>query len=91
MLFSLNIVNFMGNFCKVFDIDRDRICGLQYRVSLNIHYYILQVYALSSNNPIQEFRDFIDYLYVIISMYWHNGVDIVMGNFNAHLQGNVFL
>ena len=24
-------------------------------------------------------------------MYWHNGVVVVMGDFNAHLQGNVFI
>ena len=81
----------LDNQVSPLDIDSDRICGIQYRVSPNIHYYILQVYAPCSNHPIQEFRDFIDYLYVIISMYWHNGVVVVMGDFNAHLQGNVFI
>ena len=73
------------------DIDSDRICGVQYRVSQSLHFYILQVYAPSSNHPIQEFRDFIDYLYIIISTYWQNGVVVMMGDFNAHLQGKVFI
>ena len=45
---------------SVLDIDSDCICGVHYRVSQSLHFYIQQVYAPSSNHPIQEFRDFID-------------------------------
>ena len=46
---------------SVLDINSDCICGVQYRVSQSLHFYILQVYAPSSNHPIQEF--------IIIYMY----------------------
>ena len=42
----------LDNQVSPLDIDSDHICGIQYRVSPNIHYYILQVYAPSSNHPI---------------------------------------
>ena len=37
------------------DIDSDRICGIQFRISRQWHFYILQVYAPSSNHPIQTY------------------------------------
>ena len=73
------------------DIDSDRICGIQFRISQQLHFYILQVYAPSSNHPVQVYRDFLDYLRAIISMYCHNGLVVVLGDFNAHLQGGRYI
>ena len=73
------------------DITSDRICGIQYRLNQHLHFYILQVYAPSSNHPVQVYRDFIDHLHAIISMYCHYGLVILMGDFNAHLQGKRFI
>ena len=39
----------------------------------------------------QVYRDFIDHLHAIISMYCHYGLVILMGDFNAHLQGKRFI
>ena len=73
------------------DITSDRICGIQYRLNQHLHFYILQVYAPSSNHPVQVYRDFIDHLHAIIRMYCHYGLVILMGDFNAHLQGKRFI
>ena len=41
------------------DIDSDRICGIQLTWS-NVCFYIIQVYAPSSNHALHSFKDFID-------------------------------
>ena len=73
------------------DIDSDRICGIQYKVSAAMYIYFLQVYAPYSNHSIFVYREFIDYLQTIISMYSEHGTVIVMGDLNAHLQGQRFI
>ena len=50
------------------DIDSDRICGIQVTLG-NSRFYIMQVYAPSSNHILQSFKDFIDLLDSVIS--WH--------------------
>ena len=73
------------------DIDSDRICGLQFRMNDNLFIYILQVYAPCSSHSINTYRDFIDLLHVTISMYSNNGLVLILGDFNAHLQGKRFI
>ena len=72
------------------DIDSDRICGIQLTWS-NVCFYIIQVYAPSSNHALHSFKDFIDLLHSVISLYSDNGTVIVMGDFNAHLQSKTFI
>ena len=52
--------------------------------------FILQVYAPSYNHPVQVYRKFTDHLRAIISMYCHNGLVVVLGDFNVHLQGEQY-
>ena len=73
------------------DITSDRICGIHYRLNQHLNFYILQVYAPSSNHSVQVYWDFIDHLHAIISMYCHYGLVILMGDFNAHLQWKRFI
>ena len=72
------------------DIDSDRICGIQLTWN-NVCFYIIQVYAPSSNHALHSFKDFIDLLHSVISLYFDNGTVIVMGDFNAHLQSKTFI
>ena len=44
---------------------------------------------LTSSFLLLEYRNFVDFLQSIISMYAVNVIVIVMGNLNAHLQGTV--
>ena len=53
--------------------------------------HIIQVYAPSSNHGPQSFKDFIDLLHSVISLYSDNGTVIVMGDCNAHLQNKTFI
>ena len=62
------------------DIESDRICGIQFRLNRNNFVYILQVYAPCSNISIFDYRNFVDFLQSIISMYAENGIVIVMGD-----------
>ena len=50
----------LSNYISPLDIDSDRICGVKYRLN-NGCFYIIQVYAPSSNHSIHIFREFIDY------------------------------
>ena len=76
---------------SLLDIESDRICGIQYRLSKNNFVYILQVYAPCRNTSIYNYRDFVDFLQTIISMYSENGIVIVIGDLNAHLQGHRYI
>ena len=49
------------------------------------------LHAPSSNHSNNIYRDFIDLLQAVISMYSENGTVIIMGDFNAHLQGQTFI
>ena len=73
------------------DIDSDRLCGIQYRICPNRYIYFIQVYAPCSNYSVSIYRDFVDLLQTVISMYADQGVVIVMGDLNAHLQGQRFI
>ena len=73
------------------DIESDRICGVQYTLRKDVCLYFIQVYAPSSNHSNNIYRDFIDLLQAVISMYSENGTVIIMGDFNAHLQGQTFI
>ena len=45
----------------------------------------------SSNHSIAYFRQHIDLLHDLISMYSQVGTVIIIGDFNAHLNGSVFI
>ena len=80
----------LSNYISPLDIDSDRICGVKYRLN-NACFYFIQVYAPSSNHPIHIFREFIDLLQSVITMYSEMGHIVVMGDFNAHLQGQTYI
>ena len=80
----------MSSFISPLDIDSDRICGIQLTLR-NVHFYIIQVYAPSSNHGLQSFKHFIDLLHSVINLYSDNGTVIVMGDCNAHLQSKTFI
>ena len=85
--------NSLSNYITRLDIESDRICGLQLRLDRNNFVYTFQVYAPCSNICISDFRNFVDFLQSVISMYAENGsvVHVVMGDMNAHLQGHTFI
>ena len=69
-------------------IDDDRIVGLQFQIAPNQFAFIFQVYLPCRNHPIQAFKDYIDKLYNLWSLYSENGLVVFMGDFNANLLNN---
>ena len=80
----------LSNYISPLDIDSDRICGVKYRLKYAC-FYIIQVYASSSNYSMHIFREFIDLLQSVILMYSKMGHIVVIGDFNAHLQGQAYI
>ena len=83
--------NSISNSITRLDIESDRICGIQLRLNRNNFVYLLQIYAPCSNISIFDYRNFVDYLQSVTSMYAENGSVIVMGDVNAHLQGHIYI
>ena len=81
----------LNNSITTLDIDSDRMCGIQYRICSNRYIYFIQVYAPCSNYPVSIYRDFVDLLQTVISTYTDHGIVVVMGDMNAHLQGQRFI
>ena len=48
------------------------------------------MYLPSANHGISVYPDYIEVLYDLISMYSQLGKVIIMGDFNAHLNGGTF-
>ena len=67
-------------------IDDNRIVGIQFEVAPNQFVYILQVYLPCSNHPIEHYRNYIDKLFNLWSLYSENGTVIFMGDFNAKVN-----
>ena len=73
------------------NIDDDRIIVVQYQIAENNFMYVIQVYLPSANHSIKEFESFILKLQDICSMYLDKGTLVVMGDFNAHINGQLFI
>ena len=67
-------------------IDDNRIVGTQFEVSPNQFVYILQVYMPCSNHPIEFYRNYVDKLFNLWSLYSENGTVIFIGDFNAKVN-----
>ena len=53
--------------------------------------YLFQVYLPCSNHSVQPYRQYIEKLADILSIYSEKGVVIVIGDFNANLSSAHFL
>ena len=53
--------------------------------------YFIQVYLPSSNHGLLVFKKYLEALDDIVYRYSNFGKLILMGDFNAHLQGNMFI
>ena len=64
-------------------IDDDRIIGVQFQYAPKHYAFIFQLYLPCSNHPIDFYRDYIDKLHNLWSMYSQHGIVIFMGDFNC--------
>lgn len=74
----------LSPFIVPFDVDDDRIVGIQVQTN-ELYMYIFQVYLPSSNHSIHDFRQCLVKLFELYNTYSDNGTCIIMGDFNANL------
>ena len=65
-------------------IDDDRIVGVQFQVAPHQYLFIFQLYLPCRNHSIRIYKDYIDKLYNLWSMYSVNGTVVFMGDFNSN-------
>ena len=79
------------NKITVLPIESDRIIGVQYEMSSNCFLYIIQVYLPSKNHSIFNYREQIEILSDIVSLYSNKGQVVLMGDINANLSSSRFV
>jgi hypothetical protein len=72
-------------------LEDDRLIGIQIHLQDHSFIFFIQVYLPSRNNGIERYNEYIDILCDVIYRYSNKGKVIIMGDFNAHLQGYSFL
>ncbi len=70
------------------ELGDDRIIGIRYEMAKDCYLYVFQVYLPCSNHPMDYYRENIDNIFNLLSMYKDSGVVVVMGDFNAHINGS---
>ena len=76
--------------CRItaLDIDDDRICGISVSMDSNFVLNVIMVYLPPSNYAINEYKDYIERLYDLHSIYLTDSSDLVlMGDFNCEVPG----
>ena len=68
----------------------DRILGIQVEFSPQNFLYLFQIYLPSKNNPIDNFKEYLDSLQTVISEYRMRGSVVLMGDFNCHVNSRHF-
>lgn len=76
---------------SLLNIDDDRIIGIQYQLSESNFIYIIQVYLPSANHCMAEFEGYLSKVQDLCSMYSEKGTLLIMGDFNAHRNGQSFV
>ncbi|MES9880824.1 MAG: reverse transcriptase family protein [Sedimenticola sp.] len=72
-------------------IEDDRIIGIHVLVSERVHLYVFQMYLPSRNHPISKYRDYVEKVENLVSLYAEKGIVVLMGDVNAHLQSKHFI
>ena len=71
------------------NIDSDRIVGIRCDFNDNSPLFILSVYLKAASHPIEEFNEYLDYLWALYDSLSKTGVVIVMGDFNGNLGNSL--
>ena len=66
-------------------LDDDRIVGIKYEIDTSSCIYFFQVYLPCVNHSIDVFREYIDRLQNLLSLYSEKGTVVIMGDFNTYL------
>ena len=71
------------------NIDSDRIVGIRCDFNDNSPLFILSVYLPAASHPIEEFNEYLDYLWALYDSLSKTGFVIVMGDFNGSLGNSL--
>ena len=66
--------------------DDDRIIDIKYEIDADNFVYFFQTYLPCGNHSIDLFRDCVDRLQNVISVYSEKGMVVIMGDINTHLS-----
>lgn len=69
------------------DVDSDRIVGVEANLPNNVRLFIFAIYMPASSQPIKDFKDHIDMLHELYSVYGREGFVLFMGDFNVKIRG----
>ena len=72
------------------DSNSDRIIGIQIKYSQESYMYLFQVYLPSRNHVLDVYKNCVEELENILSMYSDKGIVIIMGDMNAQIFPRAF-
>ena len=75
----------LDNIVSPINIDDDRIIGIEILLDALNCYYIFQVYLPCKNYPGSEYKNYIDKLENLVSIYSSRGTVIIMGDMNSEI------
>ena len=73
----------MSHFITPLSIDGDIIVGVQLQIAPSVYAFIFQVYLPCSNHSVAVYKQYIDKLYDLLSLYSDQGITIFLGGYNA--------
>ena len=68
------------------NIDSDRIVGIRCDLNNSVPLFILSVYLPSSNHNIDEYDEYLDYLWALYDSLSAKSIVVAMGDFNSDLE-----
>ena len=71
------------------NIDSDCIVGIRCNFNDNSPLFILSVYLPAASHPIEEFNEYLDYLWALYDSLSKTGFVIVMGDFDGNLGNSL--
>ena len=71
------------------NIDSDRIVGIRCDLNNSVPLFILSVYLPSSNHNIDEYDEYLDYLWALYDSLSAKGIVVAMGDFNGDLGNSL--
>ena len=74
------------NYVSPILFDDDRVIGIKYEINPDNFVYFIQTYLPCSNHSINLYKEYVDRLQNIVSLYSEKGTVIIMGDVNTHLS-----
>ncbi|VDI62407.1 Hypothetical predicted protein [Mytilus galloprovincialis] len=69
------------------DVDSDRIIGIKIHLPNDVTIFFFCVYLPAASLAVDLFKEYVDLLHELYSVYSQNGIVIFAGDFNAKVQG----